>query len=72
MNDNTFFFDDNDRLCKMRGGEKMVLIEWPVSQSLYDQEWFDDCELENGPLFTTGLVTGSSYWVPAHYLEKKK
>ena len=39
-----------------------VLVEWPESQKLMDEEWFDECYLANS--FEDDDVSDSAYFVP--------
>ncbi len=39
--------------------EKFILVQWPDSQILMEQEWFDSCVLD-----TEGIYGSSAYFVP--------
>jgi hypothetical protein len=43
--------------------EKFVLVTWPESQKLMEQEWFDECILMNDENHLDG-VGSSAYFVP--------
>jgi hypothetical protein len=49
--------------------EKYVLITWPFSQDLFEQEWFDECILMND-LNHLDDIGSSAYFVPIdRYIE---
>jgi hypothetical protein len=43
--------------------EKFVLVTWPESQKLMEQEWFDECILMNDENHLDDLGS-SAYFVP--------
>lgn len=40
---------------------EFILVQWPDSQILMEQEWFDDCVLD-----AEGRYGSSAYFVPLH------
>lgn len=45
-----------------------VIVTWPESQELMEQEWFDECVLINDE-YMLDKVGGSAYFVPKHLYE---
>lgn len=45
-----------------------IIVQWPESQELMEQEWFDECVLINDEAMLD-KVGSSAYFVPKHLYE---
>lgn len=45
--------------------DEYIIVEWPESQELMEQEWFDECVLINDETMLD-KVGNSAYFVPKH------
>jgi hypothetical protein len=51
--------------------EKFVLVQWPESQILMEQTWFDECILMNDENHLDNIGS-SAYFVPESRLQELK
>ena len=49
--------------------EKFILISWPESQILMEQEWFDECILMNDENHLENIGS-SAYFVPKERMKE--
>lgn len=49
--------------------EKFILISWPESQILMEQEWFDECILMNDENHLENIGS-SAYFVPEERIKE--
>ena len=49
--------------------EKFILISWPESQILMEQEWFDECILMNDENHLENIGS-SAYFVPEERVQE--
>ena len=49
--------------------EKFILISWPESQILMEQEWFDECILMNDENHLENIGS-SAYFVPEERMKE--
>ena len=49
--------------------EKFILISWPKSQILMEQEWFDECILMNDENHLENIGS-SAYFVPEERMKE--